>query len=91
MSVHSVRNIRLRMMNISQMINCIRYVRGAHSVLVNELDSVLYCYLMYLMLYHIVLIRPRRSTMYVDVAYSCRLSSVVCRSVCHTSQPCKSG
>jgi len=27
--------------------------------------------------------------MYVDAAYSYRPSSVVCRSVCHTSEPCK--
>ena len=29
--------------------------------------------------------------MYVDVAYCYRPSSVVCRSVCHTSEPCKNG
>jgi len=29
--------------------------------------------------------------MYVDAAYSYRQSSVVCRSVCHTSEPCKNG
>ena len=29
--------------------------------------------------------------MYVDAAYSYRPSSVVCRSVCHTSEPCKNG
>ena len=32
-----------------------------------------------------------RSTTYVDAAYSYRPSSVVCRSVCHTSEPCKNG
>jgi len=35
------------------------------------------------------LIRPHRSTTYVDVAYSYRPSSMVCRSVCHVSEPCK--
>ena len=34
-------------------------------------------------------IRPHRSTTYVDAAYCHRPSSVVCRSVCHTSEPCK--
>ena len=29
--------------------------------------------------------------MYIDAAYSYRPSSVVCRSVCHTSEPCKNG
>jgi len=37
------------------------------------------------------IIRPPRSTKYVDAAYSYRPSSVVCRSVCHTSEPCKNG
>ena len=37
----------------------------------------------------VVIIRPHRSTTYVDAAYCYRLSSVVCRSVCHTSEPCK--
>jgi len=43
----------------------------------------------------IIIIRPHRSTTYVDAAYSYRPSSVVCRSVClsvcHTSEPCKNG
>jgi len=34
---------------------------------------------------------PHRSTMYVDAAYCYRPSSVVCLSVCHTSEPCKNG
>ena len=43
-----------------------------------------------------IVIRPHRSTTYVDAAYSYRPSSVVCRpsvclSVCHTSQPCNNG
>ena len=29
--------------------------------------------------------------MYIDVAYCYRPSSVVCRSVCHSSEPCKNG
>jgi len=37
------------------------------------------------------IIRPHRSTTYVDAAYSYRPSIVVCRSVCHTSEPCKNG
>ena len=36
-----------------------------------------------------VIFRPHRSTTYVDAAYCYRPSSVVCRSVCHTSEPCK--
>ena len=40
-------------------------------------------------------VRPHRSTTYVDAAYSYRPSSVVCLSVClsvcHTSEPCKNG
>ena len=36
-----------------------------------------------------IIIRPHRSTTYVDVDYCCRPSSVVCVSVCHTSEPCK--
>jgi len=39
----------------------------------------------------ITIIRPHRSTMYVDAAYCYWLSSTVCRSVCHTSEPCKNG
>ena len=39
----------------------------------------------------LVIIRPHGITTYVDAAYSYRLSSVVCRSVCHTSEPCKNG
>ena len=37
----------------------------------------------------IIIIRLHRSTDYVDVAYFYRPSSMVCRSVCHTSEPCK--
>jgi len=37
------------------------------------------------------IVRPHRSTTYVDAAYSYRPSSVVCRSVCHTSEPCRNG
>jgi len=33
--------------------------------------------------------RPHRSTTYVDAACCYRPSSVVCQSVCHTSDPCK--
>jgi len=35
--------------------------------------------------------RPQRSSTYVDAAYCYRPSSVVCLSVCHSSQPCKNG
>ena len=42
-------------------------------------------------LYFSAIIRPHRSTTYIDAAYSYRPSSVVCRSVCHTSEPCKNG
>jgi len=39
-----------------------------------------------------IIIRPHRSTTYVDAVYCYRLRSVVCRSVnlyvCHTSEPC---
>jgi len=35
------------------------------------------------------IIRPHRSTTYIDAAYCYRPSSVVCRSVRHTSKPCK--
>jgi len=28
--------------------------------------------------------------MYVDVAYCCRSTSMVCLSICHVSEPCKS-
>jgi len=37
------------------------------------------------------IIRPHRSTTYVDAAYCYRPCSVVCLSVCHTSEPCKNG
>ena len=37
------------------------------------------------------IIRPHRSTTYVDAAYCYRPSSVVCRSVCHSSESCKNG
>jgi len=40
---------------------------------------------------HLCIIRPHRSTTYVDAAYCYQLSSVVCRSVFHTSEPCKNG
>jgi len=33
----------------------------------------------------------RICTTYVDAAYCYQLSSVVCLSVCHTSEPCKNG
>jgi len=33
------------------------------------------------------IIMPHRSTTYADAAYCYRPSSVVCRSVCHTSEP----
>ena len=36
-----------------------------------------------------MIIRPHRSTTYVDAAYSYRPSSVVGLSVCHNSEPCK--
>ena len=42
-------------------------------------------------LYHPPVFRPHRNTTYVDAACSYRPSSVVCRSVCHTSEPCKYG
>jgi len=35
------------------------------------------------------IIRPHRSSTNVDAAYCYRMSSVVCLSVCHTSEPCK--
>jgi len=38
-----------------------------------------------------VIVRPHRSSTYVDAAYCYRPSSVVCRSVCHISEPCKNG
>jgi len=37
------------------------------------------------------IIRPHRSTTYIDATYCYRPSSVVCPSVCHTSEPCKNG
>ena len=33
--------------------------------------------------------RLHRSTMYIEVAYCYRLSSVVCLLVCHSREPCK--
>jgi len=40
----------------------------------------------------LVIIRPQRSTTYVDVAYCYRRSSAsVCRSACHDREPCKNG
>ena len=45
--------------------------------------------------YDIIIIRPHHGTMYVDVVCCYRPSSVVfrsvCRSVCHSSEPCKNG
>ena len=41
--------------------------------------------------YKLCVFRPHLSTTYVDEAYSCRPSIVVCRSVCHTSETCKNG
>jgi len=37
----------------------------------------------------IIIVRPHCSSTYVDAAYCYRLSRVVCRSVCHSSEPCK--
>jgi len=37
----------------------------------------------------VFIIRPHRSTTYVDAACCYRQSSVVCWSVCHSSEPCK--
>jgi len=34
---------------------------------------------------------PHRSSTYVDTAYCYKPSSVVCRTVCHTSKPGKNG
>jgi len=39
----------------------------------------------------VVVIWPHRSTTYVYASYCYRPSSVVCRSVGHTSDPCKNG
>ena len=38
-------------------------------------------------IYHIIIIiiRPHRSTTYIEAAYCYRPSSMVCQSVCHTS------
>jgi len=36
-------------------------------------------------------LRPHRNTAYVDVTYCYWPSSMVCRSLCHTSVPCKNG
>jgi len=36
-----------------------------------------------------MIFRLHRCTMYVDAAYCYRLSTVVCLSVCHSSEPCK--
>jgi len=41
--------------------------------------------------YVFTIIRLHRSTAYVDAAHSYRPSSVVCLSVCHSSEPCKNG
>jgi len=38
---------------------------------------------------HFIIIRPHRSTTYADAACCYRPRSVVCRSVCHSSEPCK--
>ena len=40
---------------------------------------------------HRPIIRLHRSTAYVDAAYCYRPSSVVFRSVCHSSEPCENG
>ena len=37
----------------------------------------------------VTIIRPHYSPMHVDAVYSYRPSSVMCLSVCHTSEPCK--
>jgi len=39
----------------------------------------------------LAVVRPHRSTTYVNAAYCYRLSSVVYRCVCHSSEPCKTG
>jgi len=40
---------------------------------------------------HLFIFRPHRSTTYVDADYCYQPSSMVCLSVCHTSEPCKNG
>jgi len=59
-----------------------------------SLHFALYKYAHYLTIINKI-IRPHRSTTYVDRAYYYRPSSVVCRSVCrsvcHTSEPYKNG
>jgi len=40
---------------------------------------------------NIIIIRPNRSTTYVDKVYCYRRSNVVCWFVCHTSESCKNG
>jgi len=42
-------------------------------------------------IFYFIMIRPHRSITYVDAAFCYRPSSVVCRSVCHTNEPCKKG
>jgi len=39
----------------------------------------------------IIIIKPHHSTTYVDAADCYKLSSMVCLSVCHSSEPCKNG
>jgi len=39
----------------------------------------------------VAVVRPHRSTTYVDAAYCYRGSSVVCLSVCRDREPCKNG
>ena len=40
---------------------------------------------------HLLLLGRIAPTTYVDAAYCYRPSSVVCRLICHTSEPCKNG
>jgi len=40
---------------------------------------------------NLIIIRMHRSTTYVDVAYCYRPSSVLCLSLCHSSELCKNG
>jgi len=52
------------------------------------------CGLFVKLLWPLVIIRPHARiapTTYVDAAYCYRPSSVVCRLICHTSEPCKNG
>jgi len=54
-------------------------------------DDAACCQIILTIVVIVIISRSHCSTTYIDVAHCYRPSSMVCRSVCHSSEPCKNG